>query len=149
MAQVIFPVTLLLVATNAASYTASVDLSNITNAEVSKYIFGMNMYQSYGDNQAYTGNYTIGRLGGNLQTRYNFSLSASNSGQDYYFISSAQDFTWQTFYQQANKNGLEFWTQIPAMGWVSGSKTKQWSFSQKKYGQQKSNECTNQPDGIC
>ena len=138
---------LIISASNAATYNATVDLSNVTNPEVSKYIFGMNMYQNYGENEEYTGNYTLGRLGGNSQTRFNFSINAANSGSDYYFIGQKTDFTWQQFYQQANGNGLAFWTQIPAMGWVAGSDTKQWSFSQQKYGEQKADECTNQPAG--
>eukprot|EP00486_Rosalina_sp_Unknown_P003053 CAMPEP_0201578142 /NCGR_PEP_ID=MMETSP0190_2-20130828/24872_1 /ASSEMBLY_ACC=CAM_ASM_000263 /TAXON_ID=37353 /ORGANISM="Rosalina sp." /LENGTH=542 /DNA_ID=CAMNT_0048010997 /DNA_START=45 /DNA_END=1673 /DNA_ORIENTATION=- len=138
---------LLFTVSNAASFTAQIDLSNVTNPEVSKYIFGMNMYQNYGLDDPYTGNYTLGRLGGNSQSRFNFSTNSANSGNDYYYINNPGDFTWQAFYEQANKNGLAFWTQIPAMGWVSGSTTKSWSFSQQKYGQQKSDECTNQPDG--
>merc|ERR1712154_747698 len=46
---------------------------------VSKWIFGMNMYQSYGLNNEYTGNYTIGRLGGNAQTRFDYI--AKDNGQ--------------------------------------------------------------------
>ena len=79
-------------------------------------IFGMNMYQPYGHNDEYTGNYTIGRMGGNAQTRFNYKINAQNSGHDYYFINQASDFTWQQFYSTASKSGLSFWTQIPAMG---------------------------------
>eukprot|EP01084_Bolivina_argentea_P239851 403044_1 len=141
-------ITILLFAlSNSASYTATLDLSNVTNPEVSKYIFGMNMYQPYGDNDAYTGNYTLGRFGGNAITRFNYSINAQNSASDYYFIGQTADFTWEQFYQQARTNNLSFWTQVPSMGWVAGSTTKCWSMSVQKYGAQKSNECTNQPSG--
>ena len=138
---------ILVTVSNAASYTATIDLSNITNPEVSKWIFGMNMYEPYGHNDPYTGNYTLGRLGGNANSRFNFSINAANSANDYFYISSKGEFTWQERYEQANQDGLSFWTQIPAMGWVSGSTQKIWSFSQKKYGAQQKDECTNQPAG--
>ena len=78
------------------------------------------MYQPYGHNDEYTGNYTIGRMGGNAQTRFNYKINARNSGHDYYFINQASDFTWQQFYSTASKSGLSFWTQIPAMGMKDG-----------------------------
>eukprot|EP01084_Bolivina_argentea_P125231 221898_1 len=132
-------------ACNAASYTSQIDLSNVTNPNISEYIYGMNMYQDYGLNNMYTGNYTIGRLGGNANTRLNYSINAANSASDYYFLTQPTDFTWQQFYDKATKSGLKLWTQIPAMGWIAGTTTKSWSFSQQKYGAQKSDECTNQP----
>ena len=108
-------VPLLFAIASADSFSATIDLSNVTNPAVSKYIFGMNMYQAYGENEVYTGNYTLGRFGGNAQTRFNYKINAQNSGADYYFITQAADFTWQEFYEQASANGLDFWTQIPAM----------------------------------
>ena len=69
MASATLMIALLVGCAYGASFSATVDLSNVTNPAVSKYIFGMNMYQSYGENEVYTGNYTIGRFGGNAQTR--------------------------------------------------------------------------------
>ena len=122
---------------NADQFTATVDVGKITG-NVSKWvwhsmqsvvrpqhhdttlslfqIFGMNMYQPYGHNDEYTGNYTMGRMGGNAQTRFNYKINAHNAGHDYYFINSQNEFTWQQMYSAASKSGLAFWTQIPAMG---------------------------------
>ena len=72
----------------------------------------MNMYQSYGINAPYTGNYTIVRWGGDDKTRFNYTIEATNSGADYYFITQKTDFTWQQFYEQATKNGATIWVSL-------------------------------------
>jgi len=56
------------------------------NKPISPYIYGMNYHGS--DNWS-TANYTLGRLGGNRWTAYNWETNASNAGSDWYHSSDS------------------------------------------------------------
>ena len=128
---------------NSADVTLNIDFSNVTNIGVSKYIFGVNSIPYKKDDNVL---YTIIRSGGEGQTRYNWNIGAYDSATDWYFISNPSH-TWQEMTEPTIDNGMDLLVQIPAMGFVSKTTTKVWSFSQAKYGAQQKNECSDQPNG--
>ncbi len=93
-------------------------------------------------------NATLNRWGGNAATCYNWEQNASNRASDWFFESigdssiqpsgSADKFIHTTFGAKAQPM-----LTIPTLGWVAKlgpGRSKTWSFSQKKYGTQKSAE---------
>eukprot|EP01084_Bolivina_argentea_P256229 431298_1 len=141
LVTVLFSVFIHMLTVYGASYSINIVSNNITNAAVSKYVFGVNFYQ-----QDSSVNYTMMRSGGEGQTRYNWELGAYNSARDWYFIGGGGH-PWKDMFDPAINSGQDILVQIPTMGWVAKSATKMWSFSNTKYGQQQENECTNQPNG--
>ena len=67
------------------------NLSNITNAKVDKYIFGVNPASDISTN------YTIVRWGGETNSRFNWKLNSHNSCKDWYFIDEVNKLTWQDY----------------------------------------------------
>mmetsp|Transcript_9664 Transcript_9664/g.12078 ORF Transcript_9664/g.12078 Transcript_9664/m.12078 type:complete len:548 (+) Transcript_9664:47-1690(+) len=135
----------LMILCRSQSVYITLNFSNITNPNINPYIFGINMYDENSNTQ-YTSAYTIVRNGGEAQSRFNWEINALNDNHDWYFISDTTQNTWQQNSDPPVKtNGMDLFTQIPAMGWVAKSTEKQWSFSQAKYGAQQSDECTNFP----
>ena len=63
----------------------SVDTA-VVNGTISPYIYGRNFF----DEESFSGNaYSLGRIGGNRWTAYNWENNASNAGSDWYFHNDA------------------------------------------------------------
>lgn len=92
------------------------------------------------------------RWGGNSVSRYNWQQDASNSGSDWYFISSANDHpnpaqlpngsAADVFVTETIAAGSHPLMTVPMLGWVTKDRQKRWGFSVQKYGAQQASECT-------
>lgn len=105
--------------------------------------------------------YPLYRWGGNAVTRYNYVYDVSNHASDWYFLNEGQSDNGQnsatafiTSVAAANASAL---LTVPTIGWVACSggawgpncPTKAPGFSVKKYGAQKSTECTQGQPSWC
>jgi len=89
----------------------------------------------------------VNRNGGNAMSNWNWQLDATNAGSDWYFLSNPQS----SSFPSGSTNDLQmdatlaahstYVTQVSAIGWVTGTRQKVWSFSVAHYGPQQSNEC--------
>ena len=102
-----------------------------------------NTYTQNGDGNEFSVRYPIMRMGGETQSRFNWREDALNLCHDWFYITQSTTGWEETYDWIVNLDHGEILTQIPAMGWIGRSQTKQWSFSQAKYGEQQSNECSN------
>ena len=89
----------------------------------------------------------LNRNGGNSMSNWNWLLDATNSGNDWYFLSNPSS----NSYPNGSTNDLQmdatfaahstFLTTISTIGWVTQTRQKAWSFSVAYYGAQQSTEC--------
>ena len=87
------------------------------------------------------------RNGGNAMTNWNWQLDATNSANDWYFLSEPLS----SAYPAGSSNDLQmdatfaagatFITTVSTIGHVTNTRQKVWSFSVAHYGAQQSNEC--------
>jgi len=116
---------------------------------VSPLIYGVNFGSSaeFGDLP-----YPLRRWGGNATTRYSWTADASNSGSDWYFISTPSSnpnpaalpngSEVDLFVAETRGAGAGALVTVPTIGWVTKDRVKRWGFSQAKYGAQQATECT-------
>ncbi|MEM8859909.1 MAG: glycoside hydrolase family 44 protein, partial [Chloroflexota bacterium] len=105
-------------------YDLSVDGWHV-NHEISPYIYGVNLVdERMGDEL----NVTVGRYGGNSTSRYNWQISATNLGHDWYFMNVPRDDDPGTlphgsqtdkFVEQNIGTQTDTIMTVPMMGWVA------------------------------
>lgn len=113
---------------------------------ISPLIYGVNFANS---EQATLLNITLNRNGGNATSCYNWKIDATNSGNDWYFMShpdgnsntpSGSVDSWVRGNMTAKTtNGVKSMVTIPMIGWAAKlgpNRSPLWSFSVKKYGPQ-------------
>ncbi len=117
---------------------------------ISPLIYGVNFANS---EQATLLNITLNRNGGNATTCYNWEEDATNSGNDWYFMShpdgnsntpSGSVDAWVRGNMAAKTtDGVRSMVTIPMIGWAAKlgpNRSPLWSFSVKKYGAQQRTE---------
>ncbi|MFB9276350.1 glycoside hydrolase family 44 protein [Cohnella cellulosilytica] len=113
-------------------------------------IFGLNFEDSPSDNRSEI-RVPIKRWGGNQMTRYNWQLNTTNRGGDWYFLNVPYDDEGPSklpeetlsdrFIRDSIDTDTEVLLQLPTIGWTPKSREIGWSFSERKYGEQQSDEC--------
>ena len=132
---------LLLACVSVRSADVRVNLSS--SHPISRLVYGAN----YASSTLLSWGVGVNRNGGDAQSNWNWQLDATNSGADWYFLSNPQS----DAYPDGSTNDLlmdatfaarsTYVTQVSAIGWVTATRQKEWSFSVAHYGAQKSNEC--------
>ncbi|MEM8858744.1 MAG: glycoside hydrolase family 44 protein, partial [Chloroflexota bacterium] len=94
-------------------------------------------------------NVTVGRYGGNSTSRYNWQISATNLGHDWYFMNVPRDDDPGTlphgsqtdkFVEQNIGTQTDTIMTVPMMGWVAKDREVLCAFSVEKYGVQEDSE---------
>eukprot|EP00727_Mastigamoeba_balamuthi_P007321 m51a1_g3209 putative endoglucanase (648) ;mRNA; r:26246-28433 len=139
----------------ALAVTVSVDV-NANRAAFSNLVFGA---QEASSAMLSSARYTVGRLGGNSFSRYDYENDKNNLASDYYYISNSpwvpafsgsSGTTYSRYIEATRAAHAEPIVQINMIGWIPKSATqKQWSFSQSKYGAQQKNECSGGGSSYC
>lgn len=146
----------LCVGLNAIASTVDIRIDVRKNRHpISPLIYGVNFANS---EQVTLLNTTLNRNGGNATTCYNWEIDATNSGNDWYFMSHPDGNTntpsgsvdsWIRGNMSAKTtNGVKSMVTIPMIGWAAKlgpNRSPLWSFSVKKYGPQQKTE-PNHPD---
>lgn len=109
-----------------SSFVAFTVDTTVVNGEISPYIYGRNFF----DPESFESNrYTLGRLGGNRWTAYNWENNASNAGGDWYFHNdaylSASDDPAAAVTERVSaifKNGAAALVTVPIQGYVAKDK---------------------------
>ncbi len=123
---------------------------------ISPLVYGVNFAAPA---QAKALNLRINRSGGNSTTRYNWKQNATNSGNDWFFLSHPDDEnhkeaapgTSTIQWVKGNRSlGVKSMVTIPLIGWTAKLKpdrSRLWSYSVAKYGQQQKAEPYNKDMG--
>lgn len=133
-----------------SSVSVTVNVSS-NRRPISPLIYGLN-YAGLSDLSAL--NSPLHRLGGNNLTRYNWKLNADNKGADWFFQSIADgdpspSGRADAFVAGNKAAGTQSMLTIPMIGWVAQvniDRSKRWSFSVAKYGQQQVTDWQWAPD---
>lgn len=115
---------------------------------ISPLIYGMNAWRSKDPDHesarvAAAVRLPVDRWGGDGDSRYNYKLDVSNSGNDWYFETRPNPNTkypdvseFNTQVEQDRATGAKTMGTVPVIGWVAKSRVLAGSFSVKKYGPQ-------------